>query len=303
MARTRTAKIALCCLLAVWIGGCGAEFDPQSLVNKFRILAVKSDPAEGAPGQQIVFTPLLSDSVYNRQPIHIWMTCLPHPGQSGRQCLEDGGGTEVGLEETLTITLPELADDEDEKEISVTLLVCAGIPKIPDFEKEDYDFCESPENDVAIKTVTIIRENQNNNPRLETLTISVPGSEDIVPQEGDRPTLECTGDCEEITLTLVLSPDSIETYETIRFEEIVTLEENPFISWFATAGEFNDSRTYESDYEDEEEPREELAHEVEWIPPDEGIDEEVTFYFVAYDGRGGVDYRTQVTHIIADAED
>lgn len=297
--RKKTGHVIILALLAViFPGGCAPDFQPQSLVDKFRILAVKVDPPAGPPGQDVVITPLVSESQYNRQAIVLWMTCIPLPGQTATQCLEAGEAVKIGFEETLTISLPELAPEENEKSIDVILLACAGIPTIPDFEKGDYDFCESPESDIAIRTVTVTREDPNRGPAIESLSLESPEIGTLEPEEGAVTIIDCSGGCSDITVTLTLARGSVETYDVVRFGETETHRENPFISWFATAGDFSSSRTYESNYSGLEVMRDELFYDIEWTPP--GESGEVLFYFIAYDGRGGVDFRVREALVLTE---
>lgn len=294
MEARKTSSGAGWLLLAGLLGACTPEFESQSLVGKFRIIAVEADPPAGLPGQEVLLTPLVSKSQLGRFPILVWLTCIPYPGQTGMQCLEAGTATQVGFWETLTITLPELAENEDEKTIDVILIACAGTPQIPDFERGKYDFCDSPESDLAIRTVTVTRENPNRSPVIDGLSFQRADGSTIEPVPGEQTLVDCTAGCGDLTLALRLTPESLESYEVVRFGETQTLDEGLFISWFATAGSYEDSRTYESDYADPDNPdqrRQELTYDVKWTPPEEGG--EVTFYFVAYDQRGGVDVRTQ----------
>lgn len=296
----RTFSLIVAVSLTGLLLACTPDFDSQSLVNKFRILAIKADPVAGSPGQTITLTPLLSDSQFGRFPILVWLTCTPLPGQTGLQCLESGEAGQISLSETLTVTLPELGEDEDEKDLDVILLACAGTPQVPDFERGDYDFCDSPESDIAVRTITVARETPNFNPAIIYLTFTSPETGSLVPSADERTVLDCTAGCSDFAFQLTLADISVETYTVERFGEVETLRENTFISWYATAGEFSDSRTYEGAYTESDEIREDLVYDVSWTPPEEGGD--VTFYFVAYDGRGGVDYIVREAHVLAPAE-
>ena len=287
-------------VLLGWLTACAPDFDPQSMVDKFRILAIKADPVAGSPGQTVTLTPLLSDSQFGRFPILVWLTCNPLPGQSGLQCLETGTAGQVSLSETLSVTLPELGEDEQEKEINVILLACAGTPQVPDFERGDYNFCDSPESDIAVRTLTVTREAPNYNPVIIYLTFTSPETGSLVPSEEARSVLDCTAGCSDFAVQVTLADISVETYTVERFGEVKTLRENTFISWFATAGKFSDSRTYEGAYTEDDEIREDLVYDATWTPPEDGGD--VTFYFVAYDGRGGVDYTVREMQVLAPVE-
>lgn len=299
-----TGKTVVLLALALALSGrlcaCTPDFDPQSLVDKFRILAIKADPVSGPPGRTVTLTPLLSESKFGRFPILVWLTCDPLPGQTGLQCLETGGAGQVSLSETLTVTLPELGDGEEEKEISVILLACAGTPQVPDFERGDYSFCDSPESDIAVRTITVARETPNYNPAIIYLTFMSPETGALVPSEETRTVLDCTAGCSDFAVQMTLADISVETYTVEHFGEVDTLRENTFISWYATTGGFSDSRTFEGAYTEKDEIRENLVYDVTWTPPEEGGD--VTFYFVAYDGRGGVDYTVREMHVLAPVE-
>jgi hypothetical protein len=280
------AALALCAAAA-----CTPNFKSQSFVDKFRILAIKADPPAGPPGDEVTLTPLLSEPRLGGLPILIWMTCSPLPGQSGMQCLEGGGAGEVSFGETLTLTLPELGPDEEEKTVDVILLACAGVPRMPDFEKGDYAFCDSPESDLALRSVTVTREPPNLPPVIEALRFTCETTGDVELPEAQPAAVDCGADCGPCSFTVTLTPESVEFYEIERFGEIKQMRENTFISWFATGGTFEDARTYESRYTDLDGTREELTYDVTWKPPAETGD--VTFYIVAYDGRAGVDFWTR----------
>gem|GEM_PF-2781033 len=276
--------------ILLWVA-CSSEFEPQSLVSKFRIIAVKAEPPSGMPGEEVSLSPLMSDSKTGQPPLLVWLICYPHPGQTGTQCLEEGGAQVAGFGNNFQFLLPEIGEKEENKEIYVILLACIGNLKEPDFKKLDYNFCDGEENDIAIKTVTVNKEKNNHNPEINSVHFIEQDGTSHTPDENNFLALNCQNQCEELIVQLKLTPESLEKYEENRFGETSTKYEDLFISWFATAGKFSKARTYESEYFDSgeiTEIREVLYYETKWTPPEDGGN--VHFYFVAYDQRGGVDF-------------
>lgn len=302
----RSAVLALL-IAGLWVPACTPSLSPQSLVDKFRILAVRTSPASGAPGETITVEALMSDTIGGAPPLVLWAACLPLPGQSGRQCLEslagDANAAErfvlLGLEESATLVLPELASGQDMTEVYVVLGACAGIPDIPDCEcpgpdceeclggTDIFDFCDG-DDALAFKSVRAHADpaDGNQNPGIARILIGgVPWT------EGEEPDLPCDPDgaCEPVALGIEPAEGSAETYTIMRFGEEEERVEAPYVSWFATSGSMGKDRTSV-----EEETG--LA-QVRWTPPDDdpGL---VKFYFVMYDGRGGVDFAERHARVV-----
>ncbi len=304
---TRGLLPAAVLLAALAAAACTPNLTPQSLVDKFRVLAVRTTPASGAPGETITVETLMSDTIGGAPPLMIWAACLPLPGQSGRQCLESLAGDEdaaerfvlLGLDETATLVLPALAEGQDMTEVYVVLGACAGIPDIPDCEcpgpdceeclggADIFDFCDG-DDALAFKSVRAHADPAlgNQNPGIERILI-----DGETWAEGEEPDLPCDPDgaCEKIALAVEPVEGSAEPYTIVRFGEEEERQEAPYVSWFATTGSMGKDRSLV-----EEETG--LA-EVMWTPPpdDAGL---VKFYFVMYDGRGGVDYAERHARVV-----
>ncbi len=296
-------RCAALIFLPGFLSACSPEFDSQSLVSKFRIIAVTAQPPEGLPGDLVTLRPLLSESNSGRYPVLLWLACIPYPDQTASQCLEGGGATVTGFAETLSFTLPLLADGEGRQDIYVVLLACVGTLRIPDFARGDYDFCDSPESDMATRKIGVVAENPNRNPVIDNIAFRYGGSTAVNFNPNSGLGIFCKGACEDIGVTVTLRPGSCETFEETRFSETLIRNENLFVSWFATTGEFDRSRTYESSCTDPDRPEEEreaLTFDAVWTPP--GKSGKVTFYFVVYDQRGGVDFWTTEGYIQVEEE-
>jgi hypothetical protein len=283
--------------------GCSPDLGSQSLVDKFRVIAIKATPASGAPGQLVTVEALMSDSANGGAPSFvIWAACFPLPGQTGRQCMQGGATPEspmsqwqfIGLEPTATFMLPDLADDEDEQEVFIVFAACTGLPNIPDCEcpgpdcescLEDFDMfslCEDGEDALAYKSVRSVRDVDNGNQNPQMVAVLRDGE---VWEPDDVPLITCDEQgCEKWEIAVEATAESAETYTQIRFDEVVQFTEAPYAVWFATAGEYDMERSAIGETEQD-------IATVGWTPDLESYS--IKFYFVLYDGRGGVDWATR----------
>jgi hypothetical protein len=58
---SRSFRLARCLALALVAGACGPAYDPPSVVDSLRVLAVRPEPASGAPGETITLEMLIAD--------------------------------------------------------------------------------------------------------------------------------------------------------------------------------------------------------------------------------------------------
>src|SRR5690606_33453129 len=63
---------------------------PASLVDKLRVLAIKAEPPEAAPGQMVSLTALVADPLESiRNTGHLWVMCDPSvDGELGNACAQ-----------------------------------------------------------------------------------------------------------------------------------------------------------------------------------------------------------------------
>jgi hypothetical protein len=100
---------------------CNLDFDPASHISGLRILAIKAEPPELAPGMTATLTPLVFDSggADAGTVDYQWSYCLqpPLPGSSvAIQCLDSDLGpslnTPLGTGPTVQVTMPNVSASE-----------------------------------------------------------------------------------------------------------------------------------------------------------------------------------------------
>lgn len=75
---------------ALLVMGCGAKFDPETLVDTLRVLAVTAEPPEVAPGQGAAMSALVADPTRSApQRTTLWVGCEPDPQDLGRSACND----------------------------------------------------------------------------------------------------------------------------------------------------------------------------------------------------------------------
>ncbi|MDI7267092.1 MAG: hypothetical protein QME96_03750 [Myxococcota bacterium] len=115
--------------VVAFLGGCGTELPPQSLVDGFRILAVRSDPPHAAPGERVRVEALIADpGGEGRSVVRAWIACLLGPGGDMDRCRDPGGGAIVafGAGAVLEFDAPDVGSGDDPAVAIVTLAACAG---------------------------------------------------------------------------------------------------------------------------------------------------------------------------------
>ncbi len=181
------AALALSLALLAAAAGCGIpQFDPPSLVNSVRILAIKAEPPEAAPGDSVVVTTAVFDPL--AAPLLVWTVCTPDPVAGASACaaaLAKGGGAVAdplfGPVITVDIPIDALQGSKDPTALAVaSLIVCSGGDPLLGgdpltcFPAESSDggagdggvsFDQIPENvEIGIKRITVsdtITPNQN----------------------------------------------------------------------------------------------------------------------------------------------
>jgi hypothetical protein len=101
--------------LLLFLVACFPSFDPASHVQGLRVLGVKAEPPEVAPGETATLTPLVFDSRGGNVTIR-WSLCLqaPLPGQSvDKGCFDTDLGaaltTPLGEGPTMQVTMPNVS--------------------------------------------------------------------------------------------------------------------------------------------------------------------------------------------------
>lgn len=292
--------LAACALLC----GCN-DFDPPSLVNKLRVLAIKAEPPELPSGATTTLTPLVivpgtADGGTDGGAPEIsyeWTLCRsqPVPGSGDAvnpDCLATDGGSDrfqpLGTQPTAVLVMPAitnplelgLPDATGGFYVPVVLRVRAGAAEV----------------DSVVRVRLQVTPSPNHNPSFDGL-FEVTGDVDLggpsndggggpggmpVAIEDGKPLPVMLTD--EVRLRATLKPGSDEMFPELtgdpRAMNIVTVAEQPRFFWYATAGEFSDDVTGEA--------LPDSVLKFDKHPPDPGA--LVDVWVVAHDDRGGIDW-------------
>ncbi len=276
--------------------GCGPEFDPFHLANKFRILTIKTDPPE------LVIDPGLLSGMPSGPvmlPAPVTMTAL-HPPAEGVTwrwdvCLFslDSLSAFECVDPDLEVTLPATGNEATLDLIQVLSALGGGVPMGGEGEGEGEGeapagcpaFLALPDGsclsrlDIQVKVtagppgeeIVAVRKvpvwfdaarEPNQNPDVRAITV-----------EGDP----VRGG--EVTLTADFDDASLEQFVDSDGD---TRTELPVFSWFTTAGELQPGATFDDDRDT-----------TLILPTDESVDT-VEVYVVVRDGdeRRGIDFET-----------
>lgn len=276
-------------LAAVLCAGCASDFDPQSFVDKLRLIAVKADKPDLAPGESTTLTATVANPG-GATPTVTWDACLlpppPATGQSVNQdCIALDGGDQLvhfGDGPTATATMPMLTaamvglpDQTDGIYLPVRVRLDADGKSLVSF----YSL-----------RIYLGLGDRNDNPAL-TGIYTVPSADagadaQTAIDDGAQPPqpTEVTAK-EELALRALLTPESSQTYVVYdgdpRTTPPRTVTETVRISWYTTAGEFTNEVT------GVEKPDTTLKLDKHLPEPGTPID----IWAVARDERGGSDVR------------
>lgn len=289
--RARLTILAALALAALAFAGCGAEFDPYHLANKYRVLTIKAEPPE------VVIDPALFTGQGGEPPPPIELTALTSPPPAGttyrwEACLFslDSLGAFACASEDLEITLDDDGPTATLDLVQLFLAVAGNVDAPPGGGgAAPPTDCPSPvvlpdgtcvesfrvqlrlttgpagEEVVAVRSVGVSLDPNrapNQNPVITALEVDGP------PTRGA-----------DVTLRAVIDEASLEQYTDLDGN---TATERPVMSWFTTAGELSPGATFDDDRDT-----------TLTLPDDPAIDS-VEVYLVVRDGdtRRGIDFAT-----------
>lgn len=256
---------------AVVAAGCSDKLPSRALVDDLRVLAVRADPPEAAPGETITLDGLVGDPEIPARPVRRgWAICTP--GEGGvATCGDPTRVVVLGTALSAVWTVPEdfLAElDPEEASIGRDVFVVFGV-------ELDVDGSEPGpgEHDVAFKRIRISTQPApNTNPLVESLTL-----------DGRSDPIELTVDVDERLEIAVrpsagaaetwLGPDGTEEVEELRY------------TWLVTGGSVADSVTWGEG--------EEGGSVTQWNLPDDRNPPHQMLWVVLRDGRGGTAWASQ----------
>jgi hypothetical protein len=265
--------VSLCsagCVL-LGLGGCQSFSDPPvSFVAGLRVLGIKAEPPQIAPGASTTVAALVVDA-YGGTPTASWSQCLlpPLPGLTvNTDCVDGSAGADlqpIGNGLTIPFVMPQ---------------VTAASLGAPDATGGVYlpllaAVSASPQTLTAVYRLRFADATPaNSNPTIADL-FSVDAAGTMSALDAAAPTLVHAGGA--LSLTVTFTPDSAQIYVapdgTVTTETLTT-------SWFCTAGDLSFEKTSAT------QPIT-VLHLDQRLPSSGG---QIDLYAVAHDERGGTDF-------------
>jgi hypothetical protein len=303
--RSTEIHIALIAFAGASLLGCSGQMESASLIDELRILAIRADSPEIAPGEGTVLAALWADPRGGgRDVTFLWIAAagLVDPA-GGFPCAAPlappqlanaaDGGDHYEIPATPEDLIERIAlPGETTADITVLALACAGgapptIDELDDLGSLDLksDLCRGGEGMAAMKVIRVSRhETPNTNPAIDTLLLEG----EAIPQEAqdaEIPSCAPGTACKDVSLGAILTPSSLETYAAgdVMPGATGSKDEILYISWFVTAGKLDDDRSAPDS------PEEAASNKLSLAADDP---DSLMLYVVAHDNRGGTDWRT-----------
>ncbi|HVV82033.1 MAG TPA: hypothetical protein VHE35_03095 [Kofleriaceae bacterium] len=309
MERARTVAtvvvpLALAALAA--LAACEPDLgNPGSLVGEARVLAIRSEPAEVKPGQDVMLSALVVDPTGTLMPDIGWGFCgEPAPLSSNNVASDACVFTAISLPArgvAITATIPvdtcsnfgptppapepgEPQRRPHDADVTggyyqpiralVNLSANVTVPSIG-LTRTTCDLANAP---IDVVVDFRARYHANVNPRIVSVIAQRPGEAEAVSLPAELPAHT------DIALRVRWSDDSAETYPVFdpQSRALVDHREAIRVSWFVTGGELESERTGRTEDETES-----YADDV-WTTPDAGP---AHLWLVVRDSRGGMDFR------------
>ncbi len=311
LSKTAGLLVAPCLLLS----GC-FEFDAVTQVEDFRVLGVRAEPPEIRPGEGTTLQVLWADPKgKDREVSFAWMGCSGtiHPSEGIATCdmlvppvvgTAEAGGDILEIPVTPTDMLDGVPEGGYLRATFIVLMCAGGTLPAPErYAKlrettNVNDLCRKGDGLSAFKTVMVSdSDTPQTNPVIDRVYFE--GMEMTPADEGGGGKLRCKegGEC-EAEIALFVTEESVQTYDVIEFGKPTPKQDEVFLSWYVTGGDFDKSRSgdtcekkgMEADNpcisETDEDPS--GPFEVSWIPEKPGT---FTLWAVAHDLRGGVGWQ------------
>ena len=314
-------------ILAQLLWACGEDFDPASLINDIRVLGIAAEPADLAPGESTLLTPLVvspTPAPGEEAPSisYSWEWCLVNGGpDEGFDCLTEELGLDPGTEalfdlgDAPTAVIAYPFDGETLRGVCEAAL--AEIEALP-------DFAELPSCDLGLEAIVrlVVRSGEvekvafrriflwfdaepdpalrNANPEIASISA---GSMVIAPDF--RLGVAPGGSTRWF---VAVANDQKETFRPRDPDEGEQKEEEMLFSWFTTVGEWDRDRSFsdEIDFSLVEAGRNLLDIPTEALEDPGAVDpetgsREADLYFVIRDGRGGISWESRSLFVVEPA--
>jgi hypothetical protein len=298
-------------LAFVMLVGCQPELGhPASLVESERVLGVRADPAEAGPSDAVTYTSLVaSPTGAVATPALLWSLCkLRRPVDENtpvsQACLTDTL-TAAGRGESVTIPMPSTAcvnfgplappsktgtlrpTDPDStggyyQPIRLDLDTMEGTSQTIVRERVRCDLAGAS---LLLSQAFRARYTANRNPVLVPIEAFIHGVDDVPVAFDAIPAGK------RVLLRAAWSEESPESYPVFdpMAQTLSDRREALWVSWYATAGRFDDSTTGRS----EADPV--LSSDNVWRAPDEAGS--YFLWLVLHDSRGGTDFASYVVTV------
>ena len=285
-------RALLAVALAAALCACGPSFEKQSEIRRVRVLAIKAEPAELALDPDnatlpppVVFTSLAVAPEEREVGVTLALCRLGNAYSEELDCPgADGATLPNGQLSLLDPNVQQVLQDTanagtggaplDPNDPQLRGLLERGIPLFVGYEASDGS--GTPEGvESGVRRLTLrLTATPNQNPRLEEVLLN------DAPLAGPLPLNT------EVTLVPRLAEGSMEQYET----PAGTQTEQVFYSWYATGeGDVEQLHSLEPVGDKPGDPS------ITYLTP--STPGRVTFYVVARDGRGGVDWLSRTVEV------
>ena len=260
--------ISISTFILMFTAGCNPSLPSRALVDDLRVLGVRAEPPEAAPGQTITFDALVGDVEVPVRPYrNAWAICTPDE-EGVATCANPARVMVLGTGSTATWTVPlDMLDGltAEQAAIGRDVFVVFGI---------ELDGIEGPpregEHDVAFKRVRISTSpSPNRNPRIDALLLDGTASDSRLRVD--------PGSTAE--LLVLASPDSREPYEVGGEPQ----QEETRYTWLITRGSVGDAVSWGD---------EDGVSQTYWDVPKSG-DPDLMLWVVLRDERGGTAWASQ----------
>jgi hypothetical protein len=296
-------------LIVVALVGCKPDLgSPASLITGLRILGVKTEPPEVAPGMPVKTDLLVVDPSGRMSPSAMWALCLAHkpPAENNvvaNDCSQQGKQLEPIAESgpRITVTIPPNACALNGPDTPPTKM---GEPPV---RARDADVtggyyqpfevkvaaanafvlerisCNLPNVAVEVAKDFQMRYQTNTNPAF--LKLLVGGLDLPAVTQGASPATVHVTPGQSVGFEAFWTPESRENFPVydLASQMIVDRTEQLTVSWFATAGEFDRDQTGTTEGD--------KASSITnlWVAPP--VAGPVHLWIVLRDNRGGLDFR------------
>ena len=264
---------------------CSDDLDPPSRITELRLLAVQADHPYAQPGENVVLDALAVDP--RARPLRwAWGTCVDAQSSIALDCLRALDFTTMTIGDDLShheLTMPTTQNDY----VGVAVVVCPGDIRAGDTNgiplacvDETGRQLDVSEFEVGLKHIANRPSDLNHNPSIDGVTWDgAPWLEDEVQHD------ECVrmrdGECVEHGkhAIAVSAPNAVEGAQG-------DVNERAIVSFFATAGDFDDEVRFYDDAATKWRARKQDA-----------APQLVTMWFVLRDDRGGVSWTSRRVQI------